>query len=175
MGAMPTPTPSISPRRIAAVALVAAVLSGCSSGSSNVVRTPTAPAQTPSATASSSAATTSGAAGKPAVTVTPAKGLQDKQIVLVSASGFSPNEALQVIECADKGTKTGAGDCNLTGILAVTSDASGNVRAQLRVLRGPFGGNKIVCGSEQHCLVSVTQASLAPTEEADGAIEFAAA
>jgi hypothetical protein len=174
MGAMPTPTPSISPRRIAAVALVAAVLSGCSSGSSDVVRTPTAPAQTPSATASS-AATTSGAAGKPAVTVTPAKGLQDKQIVLVSASGFSPNEALQVIECADKGTKTGAGDCNLTGMLAVTSDASGNVRAQLRVLRGPFGGNKIVCGSMQHCLVTVTQASLAPTEEADGPIEFAAA
>ncbi len=109
------------------------------------------------------------------MTVTPATGLQDKQIVLVKASGFSPDEALQVIECADKGTKTGAGDCNLSGTLAVTSDATGNVRAQLRVLRGPFGGNKIVCGSTQHCLVSVTQASLAPTEEADGPIEFAPA
>ena len=95
--------------------------------------------------------------------------------MLVKASGYSPNEALQVIECADKGTKTGASDCNLTGMLAVTSDATGNVRAQLRVLRGPFGGNKIVCGSMQHCLVTVTQASLAPTEEADGPIEFAPA
>jgi hypothetical protein len=169
---MPTSTPR--PRRFGPVAavLIAAALSACSSGSSNVVRTPTAQAPS-SSSPSSSASTTSAAAGKPAVKVTPATGLQDKQIVLVNASGFSPNEALQVIECADKGTKTGAGDCNLSGMLAVTSDATGNVRAQLRVLRGPFGGNKIVCGSTQHCLVSVTQASLAPTEEADGAIEFA--
>jgi hypothetical protein len=171
---MPTSTPR--PRRFGPVAavLIAAALSACSSGSSNVVRTPTAQAPS-SSSPSSSASTTSAAAGKPAVKVTPATGLQDKQIVLVSASGFSPNEELQVIECADKGTKTGAGDCNLSGMLAVTSDATGNVRTQLRVLRGPFGGNKIVCGSTQHCLVSVTQASLAPTEEADGAIEFAPA
>jgi hypothetical protein len=171
---MPTSTPR--PRRFGPVAavVIAAALSACSSGSSNVVRTPTA--QAPSSTSpSSSASTTSAAAGKPTVTVTPATGLRDKQIVLVKASGFSPNEALQVIECADKGTKTGAGDCNLSGTLAVTSDATGDVRAQLRVLRGPFGGNKIVCGSTQHCLVSVTQASLAPTEEADGPIEFAPA
>jgi hypothetical protein len=170
------PTSTRRPRRFGPVAavLIAAALSACSSGSSNVVRTPTAQAPS-SSSPSSSASTTSAAAGKPAVKVTPATGLQDKQIVLVNASGFSPNEALQVIECADKGTKTGAGDCNLSGMLAVTSDATGNVRAQLRVLRGPFGGNKIVCGSTQHCLVSVTQASLAPTEEADGAIEFAPA
>ncbi|HYU66701.1 MAG TPA: neocarzinostatin apoprotein domain-containing protein [Jatrophihabitantaceae bacterium] len=171
---MPTSTPR--PRRFGPVAavVIAAALSACSSGSSNVVRTPTAQAPS-SSSPSSSASTTSAAAGKPAVKVTPATGLQDKQIVLVNASGFSPNEALQVIECADKGTKTGAGDCNLSGMLAVTSDATGNVRAQLRVLRGPFGGNKIVCGSTQHCLVSVTEASLAPTEEADRAIEFAPA
>jgi hypothetical protein len=169
------PTSTRRPRRFGPVAVVviAAALSACSSGSSNVVRTPTAPA--PSSSSPSSSASTTSEAGKPAVKVTPATGLQDKQIVLVNASGFSPNEALQVIECADKGTKTGAGDCNLSGMLAVTSDATGNVRAQLRVLRGPFGGNKIVCGSTQHCLVSVTQASLAPTEEADGAIEFAPA
>jgi len=171
---MPTSTPR--PRRFGPVAavVVAAALGACSSGSSNVVRTPTAQAPS-SSSPSSSASTASAAAGKPAVKVTPATGLQDKQIVLVNASGFSPNEALQVIECADKGTKTGAGDCNLSGMLAVTSDATGNVRAQLRVLRGPFGGNKIVCGSTQHCLVSVTEASLAPTEEADRAIEFAPA
>ncbi len=171
---MPTSTPR--PRRFGPVAavVIAAALSACSSGSSNVVRTPTAPAPS-SSSLSSPASTTPPAAGKPTVTVSPATGLQDKQIVLVKASGFSPNEALQVIECADKGTKTGAGDCNLSGMLAVTSDATGNVRAQLRVLRGPFGGNKIVCGSTQHCLVSVTQASLAPTEEADGPIEFAPA
>jgi len=174
---MPTSTSTLSLQRLGAVAaaaaLIGAALGGCSSGSSDVVRTPTAPA--PTVTPPSSASTTTAPAGKPALTVTPATGLQDKQIVLLNASGFSPNEALQVIQCADKGTKTGASDCNLTGMLAVTSDATGNVRTQLRVVRGPFGGNKIVCGSKQHCLVTVTQASLAPTEEADGPIEFAAA
>jgi hypothetical protein len=172
---MPTSTPR--PRRFGPVTavVIAAALSACSSGSSNVVRTPTAPAPSTTSASPSSPSTTSAAAGKPTVTVTPATGLHDKQVVLVKASGFSPNEALQVIECADKGTKTGVGDCNLSGMLAVTSDATGDVRAQLRVLRGPFGGNKIVCGSTQQCLVSVTQASLAPTEEADGAIEFAPA
>ena len=175
---MPTPSSTPSLRRFGpvTVVLVAAALSAgaCGSGSSNVVRTPTAPAASMTSASSSPAPSTS-TTGKPAVTVTPATGLKDKQIVLVEASGFTPNEALQVIECADKGTKTGAGDCNLPGMLPVTADASGGLRAQLRVLRGPFGGNKIVCGSTQHCLVSVTQASLAPTEEADGPIEFAPA
>ena len=67
----------------------------------------------------------------------------------------------------------GPGHCNLTGMLSVNSDAAGRVSTRLQVLRGPFGANKIVCGEQQRCLVSVTQASLSPTEEADAPIGFA--
>jgi hypothetical protein len=47
------------------------------------------------------------------------------------------------------------------------------VSVDLVVLRGPFGTNNIICGARQACLVSVTQASLSPTEEADAPITFA--
>ena len=91
----------------------------------------------------------------------------------IQATGFSPGEPLQVIQCAAKGDATGAGDCNLAGMLAVSADASGGVTIKLAVLRGPFGSNNIVCSAKQSCLVSVTQASLHPTEEADAPISFA--
>jgi hypothetical protein len=112
-------------------------------------------------------------APSPVIILRPSAGLRDGELVQISGTGFSPNEALQVIECADKGAKTGPGDCDLGGILNETSDASGRVSAQLRVSRGPFGINKIVCDVQIHCLVSVTQASLSPTEEADAPITFA--
>jgi hypothetical protein len=111
-------------------------------------------------------------APSPVITLRPSAGLSDGELVQVVGTGFSPNEALQVIECADKGTKTGPGDCDLGGILNATSDASGRVTAQLRVRRGPFGINKIVCDLPLRCLLSVTQASLSPTEEADAPITF---
>ena len=92
----------------------------------------------------------------------------------MTATGFSAGEALQVIECADKGTNTGPGDCNLSAMQSATSDANGRISTQLQVVRGPFGANNIVCSKQQHCLVSVTQASLSPTEEVDARVEFAA-
>lgn len=108
------------------------------------------------------------------MTITPSARLHDGQRVSVAASGFSPGEPLQVVQCADKGRRTGPGDCNLTSMLAVTADANGQVTAALTVARGPFGTNAVVCSTKQRCLVSVTQASLNPTEEADAAITFAA-
>lgn len=159
----------------AGAGLAALALTACGSGSSEVVRTPPAPSTTSSALSSgASSSAWSAPQGKPAATVSPAKGLRDRQIVTVTANGFTPAEPLQLVECADKGTKTGPGDCNLTGMVAVTADSAGRVVAQIRVLRGPFGASKIVCGPAQSCLLSVTQASLAPTEEADVPIEFAA-
>ena len=95
------------------------------------------------------------------------------KVRLRTASGFSGNEALVVTECAPKGARTGAGDCNLTGMQSVTSDANGTVRADFTVDQGPFGANKVTCGPSQACLVSVTQASLSPTQEADERITFA--
>lgn len=174
----------ISTRLLATATLAGLVLVACSSSkSANVVRTPVPPATTSSAVTTSSAAssasssagsaTSSAAKAHPTATVTPSTGLKDKQLVQVAGSGFTPQEALQVIECADKGNATGPGDCNLASMQSVVSDTSGHVRAQLQVLRGPFGGNSIVCGPKQRCLVSVTQAALVPTEEADVPIQFA--
>jgi len=174
-------------RVLAIVAFAGLLVTACSrSKSSNVVRSP-APAPTTSAVPSSTAASSvtsaapsssagsssSGSKAHPSATVTPATGLKDKQLVQVTGSGFTPQEALQVVECADKGTATGPGDCNLTAMQSVVSDTSGQVHAQVQVLQGPFGGNNIVCGPKQRCLISVTQATLTPTEEADVPIQFA--
>jgi len=166
------------PRRWAAAAVLAVLTAGCGSSPAPVVRSPTttpppatatAPA-TASATATPSATATSGHVQH--VTVTPATGLRTGQKVLVRASGFSPGESLVVTECADKGTATGPGDCDLTSMQGVTADASGRVKLELTVSKGPFGANKIVCGPAQACLISVTQATPSPTQEADAPIAF---
>ncbi len=166
------------PRRWAAAAVLAVLAAGCGSSPASVVRSPTttppaatttAPA-TASTTATPSATATAGQAQQ--ATVTPATGLRDGQKVLVQASGFSPGESLVVTECAAKGTATGPGDCDLTGMQGVTADASGRVRLELTVSKGPFGTNKIVCGPAQACLISVTQATPSPTQEADAPITF---
>lgn len=102
----------------------------------------------------------------------PASGLAATQAVLVQAAGFSPGESLVVTQCADKGTATGPGDCDLAGMRGVTADSGGRVTVQFTVRKGPFGTNNITCGAAQACLISVTQASLSPAEEADAPISF---
>jgi hypothetical protein len=168
--------------RVAAIVGLSALLAAaCGSSGSPVVRAPSGGGSTTAVTstaASSAASSTppgspSGGAGGQHVTVTPARQLTDGQHVQVHGTGFTAGEALQVIECADKGTATGPSDCNLPGMLATAADNTGSVAATLTVVRGPFGGNKIVCSAAQPCLISVTQASLSPTEEADAPISFA--
>ena len=153
---------------VATAALVA--LSACGSGASTIVRPPS---EHPTASTPATPSST----GSPAprdqhLTVTPSTGLRERQSVLVEGRGFTPGEALVVTECAAKGKKTGAGDCNLSGLISVTSDSSGMVKLHFVVLKGPFGSNNVVCGSKVHCLISVTQATLSPTEEADADISF---
>jgi len=159
------------------VAAVATAVAGCgSSGSGGVVRPPSSGASEPAASSTPSTPTSSSSSvstAHPAATVVPAHGLHDRQSVAVRGTGFTPGEALQIIECAALGAKTGPGDCNLTGMLSVTADSYGTVTAKLTVLRGPFGADRVTCSSRQPCLVSVTQASLSPTEEADATISFA--
>ncbi|HJQ02320.1 MAG TPA: neocarzinostatin apoprotein domain-containing protein [Jatrophihabitans sp.] len=161
----------------AAAVLAVLVLAACGGSSSVVVHTAAPPVHTsssaPTATVTSGQSNSSPATGQPSAKVTPATGLADRQRVQVDGSGFTPGESLQVIECADKGTKTGPGDCNLTGMTPTTADGVGRVSVVLTVLRGPFGGNNIVCSAKQPCLVSVTQASLTPSQEADVPIAFA--
>jgi hypothetical protein len=116
--------------------------------------------------------TTAPAPTTQAVKVIPATGLMSTQSVLVMASGFSPNESLVVTECAAKGSATGPGDCNLANMQSVASDPGGRVSVEFTVTKGPFGSNNVVCGPNQACLVSVSQASPSPTQEADTQISF---
>ena len=55
---------------------------------------------------------------------------------------------------------------------SVVPDTKGEVRTPFVVLKGPFGSNHITCARPSSCLVSVTQATLSPSEEADAAIAF---
>lgn len=160
-----------------AVTVLAIAVTGCGSSSPPVVRAPSGSGT--SATTSTTAPTTpasslhSATPGTQHATVTPAQGLTDRQHVQVRATGFTPGQALTVVQCADKGTSTGPADCNLANMLATSADSAGTVQVTLTVLRGPFGGNQIVCSQTQKCLISVTQASLSPSEEADAPISFA--
>lgn len=159
----------------AVVVSMAAGVAACGGGSSSVVNSGTSGA--PSSTTSvppttASPPPTTGPSGSQSVTVAPDHGLHSPQTVLVKGSGFSPNEQLVVNECAAKGSATGPGDCNLTGMQPVTSDATGRVVVEFTVVRGPFGANHIVCGPTQRCLVSVNQATVSPTEQAAAFISF---
>jgi hypothetical protein len=66
----------------------------------------------------------------------------------------------------------GLGDCNLDGMGHYHLRRQWPVRANLVVTKGPFGANAIVGGATQPCLVSVTQATPSPTQEADAPISF---
>ncbi len=160
---------------LAATMLAVLTMAGCSSGSKDVVHAPSTPLPSSSSASSATPSASESRASKLSAKVTPATGLTDKQQVQVDAVGFTAGEALTVIECAQKGNATGPGDCNLSGMTPATADGLGNVSLRLTVLRGPFGANKIVCSAKQPCLISVTQASLKPTEEADAPISFAPA
>jgi neocarzinostatin family protein len=167
------------PRRVTLVAsvvlpLLVAVASACGGDDDAIVVRPPvsgAPGGTATTTTSSASATMA-QVGSQRVTVSPDTGLSSGQHVTVTGSGFSPSEALVVTQCAAKDTATGPGDCNLDGMVMTTSDAGGRVEADLVVVKGPFGANAIVCGPAQPCLVSVTQATPSPTQEADTHIAF---
>ncbi len=159
----------------AAGVFVVLLVAGCSSSSGPLTRSgpsATTPAATSTAPATVPSTPTATGAAKQQVTITPATGLKSPQTVLVQASGFAPGESLVVTECAAKGTATGPGDCDLTSMQNVTADAAGRVKVEFTVRKGPFGANNIVCGASQACLVSVTQATLTPTREADAPISF---
>ena len=126
----------------------------------------------PSSSTPSSPAPTRSLSGKQTITVTPHTGLKSGQSVHVVAAGFTANETLGVVECADKGSATGEGDCDISRLKTVTSDARGRVDTTFTVITGPFGSNNVSCTKTTPCLISVSQQTLAPTEEADGRISF---
>ena len=160
------------------VAAAAVAVAGCGGGSSPSVVSSTglAPSQstTSPTTAPSTAApsTASASPGGQTVSISPSTGLSTGTTVHVTGEGFTPNSPLVVNECADKGTSTGPGDCNLEGMVVTTADATGKVSVDYVVTSGPFGANNIVCGAAQQCLLSVSQAVPTPTEEASASLTF---
>lgn len=162
-------------RSLALVAgLVLAGAAACGGSSEQVTRPPESPLPTATASASASAAATptSSVTRHPTAAVRPSTGLVNGQTVTVTGQGFSPGEQLVVVQCLDRGTRTGSGDCNLSGLQSVQTDAAGKVTTRLTVSKGPFGTPPVLCSSTQKCLVSVTQATPTPTEEADVPISF---
>ena len=146
-------------------------LSACGGGAPKANNT-LPPIASSSAPATTSPQPTQTTRPKQTITVTPHSGLKNGQTVHVVAAGFSPNETLGVIECADRGNATGEGDCDITNLKTVTSDAHGRVVADFTVKTGPFGSNKVSCTKTIRCLVSVSQQTLVPTEEANARISF---
>lgn len=170
---------AVRPGRAArvAVALAAAVAIGaCGGGNGSVVRPGSGTSGTGTSSTSTTSSTTTSSTTPPAgaqqLQVQPDAGLAATQTVHVTGTGFSPNEPLVVAECAAKGAATGPDDCNLAGMLPVTSDATGRVSVDFTVVKGPFGVNKIVCDASQQCLVSVNQATPKPTQQASRPITF---
>ena len=158
----------------ALLALVALGAAGCSdNGNELAVRPPSTHPTAPVTSSTSPSPTAPASPAKPTVSVDPATGLHDGQTVQVSIDGFSPAQTLIVAECVDKGDATGQGDCNLEGIVPVTVDGQGHAETPFTVTTGPFGANKGSCTPTQHCLISVSQATPNPTEQADADIAFA--
>lgn len=107
------------------------------------------------------------------VKITPSSSLKDGQVVKVVGKGYIAGKQYGVVECADKGNATGAGDCNLRGIKVGVADSKGVVTVQFPVSKS-FGANNITCSGSQPCLVSVANAGSAnPTEVATSRISFA--
>ena len=103
-----------------------------------------------------------------AVSVTPNSALVDAQEVTVSASGFTANVSLAVLEC-----NVGAisqSDCDLSTLLFTTADGSGSLSTPYNVFRQIFTGNNpngIDC-APSNCVLAVanigdqTEAASAP-------------
>ena len=172
----PQPCCARRPVMLAAAVLAVTALAACGGSDSSIVRppsgSPTIQPSTPSIPVSSAPSSPSTLPRHPKATVRPATGLRAGEVVDVSASGFSPGRSLIVVQCADKGKQTGAGDCNLAASVQVQADDHGRVSTPLTVTPGPFGGNGVVCSAKVPCLISITDASPTPTEEADTPIRF---
>jgi Neocarzinostatin family len=114
---------------------------------------------------SASASASSAPAGQPAAQVVPQRGVRDGQRVAVTATGFAPNMPLVAVLCANKGATTGPADCDLEQMASATSDAQGRVHVALAVRKGPFGADRVICGGQVTCLVSIADANQPPHQQ----------
>ena len=82
-------------------------------------------------------ATPAGAA--PLLNVSPNSGLVDGQQVSVSASGYTADAQLAVIECSTGATSQD--DCDLSTVMIASADGSGNLSTTYSVFRQSFSAN----------------------------------
>lgn len=113
------------------------------------------------------------AAGTQSVTVTPADGLHDGQIVRVQAAGYTPGSSLAVVECSAVAAATSA-DCDIADAHFVSASAEGTIDVSIPVIVGPFGLHRLECDAPPGCIISVADVSFAPTQLATTPIRFAA-
>jgi hypothetical protein len=155
------------------VAVIGTILLAACGSSSKSTTTTQATTPATQATTTTVAATTTTSGSKQALTVTPDTGLTNGQVVQVVGTGYPAGKTEGILECADKGTNTGQGDCDLKTIKTGTVTAAGTVTFSFAVEKGPFGGNNIVCSAAQKCLLDVNDLSATPTAEASMDISFA--
>ena len=87
------------------------------------------------------------------ITLEPATGLHDGEVIHIVATGYTPGVQYGSMECKD-GSYV-ADDCNLAEFVSVTADSSGTVTLDYRVLKGPFGAHHVVCSAVVACNVGV--------------------
>lgn len=137
--------------------------------------------------APSGSRTTSGGSGgthtvgpsSAAITVVPSTGLTNGQTVTIHGTHFKPGVSIIIVECVDKGANTQQTNCTggsgLFGIPAGFRPAADGTFTRKFVVHKSFsgiGGGYNTCSSSSPCIISVTEPTNNPTEEADAHIYF---
>jgi hypothetical protein len=148
------------------------VLSGCGGGSDELVVRPPATHANGTPSASASPSPSGSVTIDPHVTVKPSRHLHDGQTVSVSARGFGPDQSLIIIECVDLGKRTGQSSCDIGSLTAIVIGPDGTGSGQFTVRKGPIGSERLSCTDQHPCIVSVSQATLNPTQTASATIRF---
>jgi hypothetical protein len=69
----------------------------------------------------------------PLISVTPATGVTDGAAVTVNGSGFQPSESVNILQCSVATPSDTSTQCNLSGLVNLTTDGTGALSAQLTV------------------------------------------
>lgn len=157
---------------VLAVAALALAACGKDKKSSSNESTTTAAQET---TTTAEATTTTAAGPTRTMAVSKTTGLVDGDVVQVTGEGFTPGKTLGVTECADKGTDTTGDDCNLGAIGPTAKPVGPDGKygpVDVKVSKGPFGANQIMCGQPDPCLLSLGELAEGDVERADNTVEL---
>lgn len=135
--------------------------------------------------APSGSRTTSGGSGgthtvgpsSAAITVVPSTGLYNKETVTIHGTHFKTGTSVIIVECVDYGSQTQQTNCTYGPYLfppAFRPAADGTFSRKFVVYSSfsGIGGGHNTCSSATPCIISVTEPSNNPTEEADAHIYF---